>query len=740
MIRTTHRRSSGAALLCVLAMTAGPPTRVQSQSRPEEPDGGWPRTYPIAGGGTATVYQPQIASWNDRNHLVAWSAVSYARKDAKEPSLGAIKFEADSKVATDERLVSFSVFKITESNFTGLPREQGQLLVEGIQKAIPEHERVIALDRVLAGIDKSTIVPKDTPGIKADPPQIFHSQRRAVLVNLDGDPVWSAIKDIDLKYVVNTNWDLFEAPAKVLYLRNNDTWLTAPDLKGPWSPARSLPSSFSKLPADENWKEVKANLPGRAVAANAVPTVFVSTTPAELLLLRGAPVYEAVPRTASLLWVSNTDSDLFRAGKAGPFYYLVAGRWFSAPTLNGPWTFATQTLPQDFKKIPLEHPRSRVLVSVPGTDQATEAVLLAGIPKTARVNVKEIKAPDVIYQGEPKFEPIDQTTLSRAVNTDKDIIKSGDLYYMCFQAVWFTSSSPTGPWEIAKVVPKEIYSIPASSPVNHVTYVTIEDDDDDDEWVTFAYVAGYTGMMTAWGCAVWGTGWYYPPYVWYGGMYPGYFYYPRTYGMSAWYNPWTGAYGRGASVYGPYGGAGVGAMYNPRTGTYARGAAAYGPYGGRAAAQAWNPRTGTYAQTRQGGNIYGNWGSSYVQRGDSWARTAHVTNNVTGRTTSAIRGSEGGAAITTRGTTGRTTIARSAGGDIYAGHDGNVYRKGSDGSWQSWDNGGWNSASRPEQRSQLERDSTARAQGSQRTRDSSSYRRSPSTARAGSFRGGGRRR
>ena len=40
------------------------------------------------------------------------------------------------------------------------------------------------------------------------------------------------------------------------------------------------------------------------------------------------------------------------------------------------------------------------------------------------------------------------------------------------------------------------------------------------------------------------------------------------------------------------------------------------------------PRTGTYAQTRQGNNIYGNWGSSTVVRGDDWAQTAHRTNEL----------------------------------------------------------------------------------------------------------------
>ena len=711
------------------------PSTSQAQRQAVEPDGGWPRTYAVTGGGVATLYQPQIASWDNQKQMVAWSAVSYQEPNVNQPTLGAIKIEAETKVAPEERLVSFSNFRIAEFNFPNLSREESQDLAAALQKAVPEGERVIALDRALAAMDKSAIVPKNNPDVKADPPQIFFSTRPAVLVNLDGDPIWSPIQGSDLKFVVNTNWDLFETPSKTLYLRNNDTWLTASDLKGPWSPAGKLPPSFAQLPANDDWKDVKANIPGRPPTAGAVPMVYVSASPAEMLLLRGAPVYQPVPGT-SLLWVSNTDSDVFRFGKAGNFYYLVAGRWFSAPSLNGPWTFATLQLPEDFKKIPVDHARSRVLASVPGTEQAAEAVVLAEIPHTARVNVKELKAPEVTYEGQPQFEPIQGTTLARAVNTDKDIVKVGDLYYMCFQAVWFVSRTPTGPWEVARSVPGAIYTIPASSPISHVTYVTVEDDDPQDDWVDFAYAAGYTGMMIAWGTAVWGTGWYYPPYVWHGGLYPGYYGYARTYGSSAWYNPWTGRYGRGGAVYGPYGGAGAGAVYNPRTGTYARGAAAYGPYGGRAVAQGWNPRTGTYAQTRQGGNIYGNWGSSYVQRGDDWARTSHFTNYQTGATTRTIRGDQG-AGATRVGTSGRTTVGVGAGGDVYAGHDGNVYRRSDAGSWQQWNNGGWNQAQRPAQSNQLQRDYSARTQGAQRTSDFSSFQRSPSMGRAGSFGGGG---
>ena len=46
-----------------------------------------------------------------------------------------------------------------------------------------------------------------------------------------------------------------------------------------------------------------------------------------------------------------------------------------------------------------------------------------------------------------------------------------------------------------------------------------------------------------------------------------------------------------------------------------------------ASAGAYNPRTGAFGATRQGSNVYGSWGQTGVQRGDQWAATSRVTNN-----------------------------------------------------------------------------------------------------------------
>ena len=266
----------------------------------------------------------------------------------------------------------------------------------------------------------------------------------------------------------------------------------------------------------------------------------MSLEPAELILLQGKPKYEKVEGTA-LVWVSNTESDIFGVGKVGAMtlYYLVAGRWFSASDFTGPWTFATTALPEDFQKIPLEHPRSRVLASVPGTRQAAEAILLAQIPETARVNIKTLKAPEVSYQGDPTVRARARCDpgSERGQHRQGHLQDRRQVLHVLQRRLVLLERPDRSLGSRDQRSRRRFTRFPRAPRSHHVTYVTVEDDDDSDEWATFAVVAGYTGMMIAWGCVVWGSGWYYPPYVGYGGFYPAY--YPRygAYGYGARYNP-----------------------------------------------------------------------------------------------------------------------------------------------------------------------------------------------------------
>ena len=110
--------------------------------------------------------------------MVAWSAVAYTPQGASTATMGTIKIEAKTKVSMQERLVSFKDFKITDSAFSTMKPDDAKQIVSAIESSIPDEERVIGLDRVMASIDVSAIKPRNTPGVKMDPPKLFTARLR----------------------------------------------------------------------------------------------------------------------------------------------------------------------------------------------------------------------------------------------------------------------------------------------------------------------------------------------------------------------------------------------------------------------------------------------------------------------------------------------------------------------------------------------------------------------------------
>ena len=124
----------------------------------------------------------------------------------------------------------------------------------------------------------------------------------------DGEPVLAPVAGTPLTVAVNTNWDVFvDGSSKSWYWLNNGAWLRAADVKGAWAPAGSLPAAFSSLPDDRNFADVRKQVPGRGLNAADMPQVFVSTTPAEIIVTQARRRYTAIPGT-QLQYVANTDA------------------------------------------------------------------------------------------------------------------------------------------------------------------------------------------------------------------------------------------------------------------------------------------------------------------------------------------------------------------------------------------------------------------------------------------------
>jgi hypothetical protein len=680
------------------------------------PDEGWPRTK-VQDGGTLITYQPQVDEWKDFKTLDCRMAISLTPKGGKAV-VGALSLEALTDVDNDTHLVLLHDLKIQHTNFPSLDPAAAAQMSELLNTFLPP-TLTVTLERIVASTPKKESAP--TAQLKNDPPHIFVSYKPAVLLDVDGEPVYVPVRNTNLEYAMNTSWRLIrDKTDSHYYFLAGDQWLTTANLNGPWSAATKLPQDMEVAAKDDHFTDIKNYVPLPPAKPGAiVPAVFYSTSPADVVLFEGHPAYKPIAGT-ELSYATNTVSYVFTDAKTKQVYYLTSGRWFSANSLDGPWTFATPTLPEDFSRIPESSPASQVLPSVPGTEEAKDSVLMAQIPTTAVIDPKAAAgAAKVTYDGDPKFAPIEGTSMQYATNTKEKVIKLGDKYYLCQQGVWFFGSTPQGSWQTAPSVPKEISEIPPNSPVYNVTYVTQTTLPSGE--VEASYTAGYEGAFVI-GASVgvvvaYGTGYYYPPYL---GYYPGYIGYPLyyaapySYGVGAYYNSATGRYGVTQTAWGPYGSATRGASYNPYTGTATRSASVATPYGRASAGQAYNPYTGAYGATRQGSNAYSQWGSSVVSKNGQSAYTQHYSG--ARGTVGSVQGSQGGAAVGAVGRGGNSGFAGKTGsGDMYAGRDGNVYKNTGSG-WQKYDNGNWNSVNKPssQQASNQARAQAQSAGGAQR--------------------------
>ena len=450
------------------------------------------------------------------------------------------------------------------------------------------------------------------------------------------------------------------------------------------------------------------------------PTVYVSTTPAELLQSQGQPDLVPIPGT-QLLYVKNTADSIFVYTANQNYYVLITGRWFSSTSMNGPWQFvAGASLPPDFAKIPVDSPKANALVSVPGTPQAKEALIENQIPQTATITRSQANL-TVSYDGDPKFKSIQDTSLKYAENTATPVIEVTDSsFYAVQNGVWFTSTADVGPWVVATTVPGVIYTIPPTSSVYYVTYVKIYGYTNDVVYV--GYTPGYYGTVVSTGnVVVYGTGYAYSPYVgtvWYGA--------PATYGVGAgfawgvaagwalgfgigysssycypWWGPvgyygaaWAPAYGYGGwggvaatNVYGHWGNAAYAgtraAWANPYTGNVGTGfrGTAYNPVNGATTAGRGFSNTNVYTGNQVGGagGVHYNPTTGIVSGG----RAGYAGNAYTGNYEA------GGKGFAYDTKTGQGV----SGGGVYGDHDGNVYRQSGSG-WQQFDHngGGWRSA------------------------------------------------
>ena len=645
---------------------------------------GWPRTFTNSGA-SITVYQPQVTAWTG-NTLTARMAVSVTPQGAAAPQFGTIALTGTTDVNNDRQTVSLSNIYPAQANFPAAP-DQATNYAGLVCTQASAWAQNLSLPAIRANLAVTSAEGKPTVAVQNPVPAIFFSESAAVLVLVNGDPALRPVAGTELLRAINTQALLvMDQSSGQYYLRINGGWSQAPALAGPWTAAQNPPASLAtalqNVPSTTQlFDPPKGSKPGPT------PAIFVSAGPAELITTQGVPQFSPIANT-QLLRVSNSGSSVFVYVPSQAYYVVISGRWFSSASLGGPWQFVPAAkLPADFANIPESDPAGTVLASVAGTPQAGEAAISSTIPQTA--TIARTATTKVSYAGDPEFKPVEGTPLSYAVNTATPVVQiAGDAFYAVVNGVWFVARAATGPWAVADSVPAIIYTIPPSSPIYYATNVYVYGSTPD---VVYAgYTPGYYGpCLSPEGVVVFGTGFWYPPYigndVWIGppltygfgagfacGLATGFAFglaADHGWGCSPWWGPWHGGWGNANNV-------NINRNWN-------------------------NVNVNAH-------NAYNNWSNNVVKHNGNTVNNINRTNaaNAARNDANKARSSQdyqnwknnhpatpaenrANDLKNTDRQSLKTDTSHLGNNNVFAGKDGNAYRPAADGNWERQDSGGW---------------------------------------------------
>jgi hypothetical protein len=678
-----HRSVFAAVLLAQLAhfgQAAGQAAPPAAQPAPDATNTDWPRQIDSVAG-TIVVYQPQPESLQGTS-LTGRAAFSLTPKGKNEPVFGALWFTANVDIDRDQRLVRVMDTKVTRVRLPDATSNDESAFAAEIEKEAPKWDITVPLDGLTAALSQVAEERAASDDLQAAPPSILFASEPTVLVVLDGQPLRRPIEKTGIDSVVNTPFPLFyDTRSQLFFLTNGAIWYQSKDLlKGPWQVIPSPPKDVSDVVMKGDKQDQSAPAPTDTAPAK----ILVTTTPTELIVTQGAANFAPLNGT-QLLYVTNTEDNVFRDLASQKLFVVLSGRWYASSSFDGPWSFVrSDQLPPDFTRIPATSPKGDVLAFVSGTNQAKDAVMDAQIPQTAEVK-RDAPGPTIQYDGQPNFQPIQGTNMTSAVNTPSSVLFIQGMYYACVDAVWYVGQGPQGPWAVATAVPQEVQTIPPSSPVYNVKYVTIYQATP--QVVYVGYTPGYVGTYAWNGAVVYGTGYAYAPYI------SPVVYYPRpvTWGFGASYNPYTGwSYGVGVSAGFLYFGTRWGGSYYRPAWRPPYGGGWYGPGGYRPPP----PRP------PGGGGWYGSPGYRPPYAGGGYGagyRPAYGGGSYRPPQASLYqRPANARAVVATRpvtpGNSVRPGAARPMPNNVYADKNGNVMRQTKDGNWQQRDNSTWKPA------------------------------------------------
>jgi hypothetical protein len=505
------------------------------------------------------------------------------------------------------------------------------------------------------------------PSLNNGVPTIYTSQTPTELIVFKGQPDFVPIVGTQLLWASNTTSDvLIDTANNFYYVLLAGRWFSGPAMTGPWTfvANNALPADFARIPAQSLAGAVLPTVAGtpqaqEAAISNSIPqtaTVPLKNGPTFTPNFDGPPQYQPIAGT-SLRYIVNSSEPVIEVAP-NSYYAVVAGVWFTATQITGPWSVATSV--------------PTVIYTIP--------------PSSPIYYVTYVR----IYEATPQYVYVGYTPgyLGTVISPYGTVVYgTGYVYTPWVGGVWYA--------------PPYTYGV-AAAPIYN-------------PWVGYTYGFAMGLATAAWTEPYWG-GAYYAPGYW--GAYPccgsasanvyGHWGATTYSGTRSWY---AGGGVAGTTASGSY--------YNSRTGTsgsYNAGRQ-YNAYTGNATRgydRTMNGADGGSGEVARASNYNTYTGQRTTANAASGTTAGGSSYNRAGTTTAGPEGdAHVGGGSTYNANTGKSNTwgTASVNGNHYADVNGNVYKNTGDG-WQQHSSSGWGSASGDT--SWADRESQARSSGDDR--------------------------
>lgn len=189
---------------------------------------------------------------------------------------------------------------------------------------------------------------------------------------------------------------------------------------------------------------------------NDPPRIRFANEPTALILIDGEPVLKDAEKGYAL--VENTGALIIKKNKNNTYYLKGGEFWYQSAAATGPWK-NTDKVPSKVKSIAEKAEPKKIEES----DEAVEAYN----GKAPKIELATEPTELIVFEGEPKYSPIQNTNLLFVENTKSDIFMnvSSQTYFVLVSGRWFTTKDLKANWTYvaSEDLPEDFQKIPSDS-------------------------------------------------------------------------------------------------------------------------------------------------------------------------------------------------------------------------------------------------------------------------------------